>query len=160
MPAFLAALMALISTFSQNGKPLTLPPATQEEVSQRGSEVSDLARNLHLQNSGNESANETGNSTGNSQDNFGFLVSGQTPDLPILNGRDFGNWVSSQVNSQNQSSNNSADPDINKVPADNIHSRFHMPTLLPQVAVDNSDALDPASSPSGTLFPLPPGHRK
>ncbi|MBI3380350.1 hypothetical protein HY029_06370, partial [Candidatus Gottesmanbacteria bacterium] len=65
-----------------------------------------------------------------------------------------------QNESGNQTSNNGANPDVTKVPADNIHSGFHMPTNIPQVALDHSDALEPPSSPSGTPFLLPPGHRK
>lgn len=170
MPQFLAALMALISTFSQGGQPTTLPPVPQDVVSQRGSEISDLAKSLHLNNSGNETENTTGNETVNSQNNFGFLVSDQTPDLPKLNGRAFGNWVSSQANSQNQSqnqtqnatgnesSNNSSGPDTNHVGTNNINSGFQMPTNLPQIALDRSHALEPVD-PFGTPFPLPPGRR-
>ena len=50
-------------------------------------------------------------------------------------------------------------PDTNKVPAYNNRSDKEMPTNLPQNAIDNSGALNPMLSPTGTSEdPVPPIH--
>lgn len=176
MPPFVAALLALIASFSHGGQPATTPPQF-EDVTQFGSQVSEMAKNFHFLNSTNETDNETENQTNNSTNNSGSFVSNLTPDLPKLDGRAFGALISSNAQNQtqnqsqnqtnnetenetgNQSSNNSANPDTFRVNANNIRSGFQMPTFIPQVAVDNSGALEPPAS-SGSPFPLPPGHRR
>ncbi|MBI3379166.1 hypothetical protein HY029_00230, partial [Candidatus Gottesmanbacteria bacterium] len=50
MPQFVAALLALISSFSHGGQPLTIHPQTSN-ITPLGSQVSDLAKTFHLQNS-------------------------------------------------------------------------------------------------------------
>lgn len=89
MPSFLLALIALVSSFFQSGKPATNPPAPQEEVVTRGAEVSVLTRQ---------------------------------------------------------------EPDTTSIPAHNESSDKLMPTLVPQVAVDNSQAL---VEPTPTVEPEP-----
>lgn len=133
MAEFLIALMALITTFAQGGKPANLPPHTQEEVSVRGSQVSEVAKNIDPQDSNNQ----------------GSEVSEQTPDSSKDNGKSFGQTVSSEAkaSSQNQSASdtngvNAESANTTKVAAENTESYKPVPTLLPQVSIDHSVALE------------------
>lgn len=134
MPQFVQTLinliMSLVIGFSQGGKPATLLPLTQEEASAIGSQVSEEVKSFDHQNSENQ--------------NLG--VSGETPEEPKNDGRSFGQNVSSQAQDQNDEQNqseNSQDPDTTKVAAHNTKSDKDMPTLIPQVAIDKSEALEP-----------------
>ena len=121
--------MSLLVGFSQGGKPATLPPQTQEEVSAIGSQVSEVAKNFDNQNSDHQ--------------NLG--VSEETPEGPENDGRTFGQNVSSQAQNQSVEQNqseNANDPDTTRVAAHNTKSDKDMPTLIPQVAIDNSEALE------------------
>jgi len=52
MPIFLIALLTLVLSFSQSGRPLETPPNAQEEVFVRGADVSEMA--TEEQNESNE----------------------------------------------------------------------------------------------------------
>lgn len=167
MPSFISGLIALVITFAQHGKPETSPPFPQQEVVLRGNEISDLAKSLH-----GSSTNTTSNTTNTSSDengqtNFGQDVSSHTPDDPRNDGRTFGLWVSKEARNEtaNETENETANEtgeaeegnhtaNTTRVSVDNIRSGFHLPALVPQVAVDHAQSLQ---LPTGTPFPLPPG---
>ena len=46
MPSFLGALLVLVSTFLFGGKPIDVPPFIADEISQRGNQVSELAKHF------------------------------------------------------------------------------------------------------------------
>lgn len=126
MAEFLVALMAIVTTFVSGGKPADLPPHAQEEVSLRGGMVSESAKNLGPQNSNFQQ------STGVDS---GTIVEDQTPDHPNNGGKNLGQSISAKVQE------GSVYPDTTRVNAENTKSDKSMPTVVSQVAVDNSVAL-------------------
>ncbi|MDP3973948.1 MAG: hypothetical protein Q8P92_03890 [Candidatus Daviesbacteria bacterium] len=101
MPAFLLALITLVTSFFQEGKPTTLPPYTPEEVIVRGEVISEEAQNLAPESSQTE--------------------------------------VQSEDEIQDA---NTVSIDTTQVASYNTKSGQEMPTPVPQVAIDNSVALE------------------
>lgn len=131
MVEFLAALMALITTFAQGGKPAELPPYTQEDVEVRGKLVSEAAQNL-----GVYSSNELEQQVAFEEDSN---ISEQIPESSKNDGQTIGQSATPTDNE------NAEEVDTTKVAADNSKSDKLMPTSIPQVAIDHSVALEVAT---------------
>ena len=140
IPEFLAALVALVGSFS--GQPESIPPLQQDNIQDRGAQVSELARNLRplhqLGVSGPTGASGPTGSTGDQGPTGATGASGS----------------SSAVGPTGPTG--STGMRILRIPAVNLQGRITFPNLLPQNAVDNSPALD---NQDGNEFPLPPEHR-
>ncbi|MBI2031547.1 MAG: hypothetical protein HYT08_02925 [Candidatus Levybacteria bacterium] len=126
MVEFLASLMTLITAFVQSGKPANLPPQTQQEVSLRGGMTSEAAKNLDPQNSNFQQSEDIDSIA---------IVEDQTPESPSNGGENLGQSISVKVKA------NLETQETTRIQAENTKSDKTMPTLIPQVAVDNSVAL-------------------
>lgn len=126
MIPFLVGLLAIVSAFTQSGKPANTPPYTSDEVRLRGGAVSETAKNLDT---------SAGDETDTDEDPA--TVEESLDD-------------SSDEEDTEDASNVEAQT---KVAAYNTKSGKYMPTLLPKVAVDNSVALEEAGALTPTVTP-------
>jgi len=174
MSEFLAALLALISSYMLPAQPDSVPPVNKDQYIKRGSAVSQLAKSLNPDHDENESI------PGNSSQNFSFQ---ENLDLENRgNNLGFrrlfgllgvtGVTQNQQISSEDQSGptgiteetgptspagqfshTGPTGPDTDRVPAQNINSRITIPNDLPGVVLPHSRALEEFSGE----FPKPPG---
>lgn len=163
MPQFLVALMALISSFFPVGKPSVLPAIDNSDFIVHESAISDLAQNMNPQDGNHgqngEQSGGNGNIFGGSSNNFRNNrrirpieeSTGSTGPVGPT-GASGSTGAFGPIGSTGAAG--PTGPDTTKVGAENIRSAMQMPVFIPQVALDNSRALQEFL---GEL-PLPPGH--
>jgi hypothetical protein len=142
----IAQIIAAFTAFvhSLTGKPEVLPPQPQIQFENRGSQISQLAQTLRLMHqSGPTGVTGTANQQGPSG------VTGET-------GPSGASGVSAATGAQGPTGPTGASGFRHpRIEAVNLRSGMTMPHLLPQNAVDNSQALD-TPDPLNPL-PTPPG---
>ncbi|KKS96068.1 MAG: hypothetical protein UV73_C0012G0096 [Candidatus Gottesmanbacteria bacterium GW2011_GWA2_43_14] len=143
--------MALIATFvpGQGGTPQTLPPIDQSQFVVRGQQIRDIAQSFNPSSSG-----QSGPTGATGAGNLYTLPPGFQNRFDRIS-RYSGPVGPSGFTGPTGATGATAHPPNDRLPADNLNSRIHMPALIPQNAIENSRALDFAQ----WNFATPPGNR-
>lgn len=147
IPNFLAALMALVASFSGSGKPADLPPASNPNFDTRGREVSNITADWNrgfTGASGIRLPDENSGDTG---------ISGPTGEKGDSGPTGTTDAAGPQEGSGPTGATGATGSGIMRFDAVNLRSGISMPAQLPGNAIDRSGALD--FPPTGTPYPTP-----